>query len=506
MTIDLCILRQGVWELHSTFSPSDADGAVQDGIRYKQEKAYSGVAVIDEESKRVLYGFAPGGKTPSFTEVVRSLKEGKRNLRQEGMQIAAKARAKNTNSKGVKTSAPPIQTNSKLNSWVSNMMLSLIVAVAIFMFLLNTFDDVASAFFGSTLTAGLALLVFRMVHFDPSSAIEVVAKSIALKMQAGALNITPTEPSSPDTSSIEKHLKKIIESAATVLEKDGAEAHHETALGIILLCSGAVEHLHQTQEHRRSVLIDMASDLIQNSSFAIPKASIIACYKNVLEYLAYPRYASMYDVGYQISKTFQAHKNEGELTERILQAFKLWDQQQASTPDDHTAAAILFSDIVSFTSTHQERGDTWMMRVLNTHNDALREGIQITGGREIKHTGDGIMASFNSVKDALDAAVIAQKHIHTFNQNNAQDAFQVRIAVSYGEPVHIGGDLFGTPVNKAARVLANTNGGEITLSSEAFTEVASLGLSATEKSGIEMKGFDGTHSIYSIDWQQEEPA
>ncbi len=51
MSIDLCILRQGAWEIHSTYSPGESEKAVQDAIRYKQEKAYTGVVWQGDTSK-----------------------------------------------------------------------------------------------------------------------------------------------------------------------------------------------------------------------------------------------------------------------------------------------------------------------------------------------------------------------------------------------------------------------------------------------------------------------
>ena len=502
MSIDLCVLRQGVWEIHSTYSPSESEKAVQDAIRYKQEKAYVGVAVIDDRSKSVLYGFTSSGQ-PEFNTVQRSLKDGRKNMRTQSMQNTMRNNKQATNSKQASiTPKNPIQTNSQLNSVMSNSMLALIIAIATFMALLNILNDVTSAFVGALFTAVSTLVVFKFARFDPSASIEAAAKIIAKKMDTGGI---PIDTEDDNTPSIQSHIQMIVDQAVeTVWDEEQQSAPSESALGIILLCSGAIEHVHQTQNHKRLVLIEMISDAIQSSKMEIPKASIVACYKNILEYLAYPRYSNMYDMGYQISKQYHTQKDEEGLKSQIQHAFDFWKTQQEETSEQNSAAAIFFTDIVDFTSTHQSRGDAWMMRILNTHNEAVREGLSVTGGREIKHTGDGIMASFQTVKDALDAAIIAQKKIKGFNINHEEERFEVRIGVSYGEPVHIGGDLFGTPVNKAARVLANTNGAEITLSAEAWQQAQPYGYTSTETSGVTLKGFEGIHSLFKVSWDDSE--
>jgi class 3 adenylate cyclase len=500
MSIDLCILRQGAWEIHSTYSPGESEKAVQDAIRYKQEKAYTGVVVIDDRTKSVLYGYTSSGK-PAFDTVVKSLKEGKKNLRVQSMQTNMKNKPAK---QAASPSTPnPIQTNSKLNSVMSVSMLSLIIAVTIFMVLLNIFNDLTSALVGAIFTAVSALIAFKIANFDPSTSIETVAKIVATKMHIGDSAEAPDMEN--DNLSIKDHIQNVVDSAVQgVWNEEQEEAPKESALGIILLCSGVIEHIHQAQNYKRLVLIEMTSDIIENSKFSIPKASTVACYKNILEYLAYPRYSSMYDMGYQLSKKFSASKDIETLNLQVSQAFEAWSSHQDVTASHNAAAAILFTDIVDFTSTHQDRGDNWMMRILNAHNDAVREGLHVTGGREIKHTGDGIMASFQSVKDALDAAIIAQRKINEFNIAHESERFEVRVGISYGEPVHIGGDLFGTPVNKAARVLSNTHGEEIAMSSEAWLEAKSYGYTAKETTGVEFKGFDGIHSLFKINWKEVE--
>jgi len=66
---------------------------------------------------------------------------------------------------------------------------------------------------------------------------------------------------------------------------------------------------------------------------------------------------------------------------------------------------ILFSDMADFTSTTQRIGDEAAMEVLQVHDSVLDDALEAHRGRKVKHTGDGMMASFMSVSDAVEYAM-----------------------------------------------------------------------------------------------------
>jgi adenylate cyclase len=99
-----------------------------------------------------------------------------------------------------------------------------------------------------------------------------------------------------------------------------------------------------------------------------------------------------------------------------------------------------------------------------THNSTVRDSLSAYGGSEIKHTDDGIMASFTSASRALGCAIAIQR---TFAQHNesAEEPIRARIGLNAGEPVVEEEDLFGTAVQLAARIAAKAKGeGEILVS------------------------------------------
>src|SRR5262249_4025197 len=62
---------------------------------------------------------------------------------------------------------------------------------------------------------------------------------------------------------------------------------------------------------------------------------------------------------------------------------------------------ILFTDVVNSTTLTQSLGDEAALAVLGVHDTIVRDALSALGGREIKHTGDGIMASFVSAASAV---------------------------------------------------------------------------------------------------------
>ena len=111
---------------------------------------------------------------------------------------------------------------------------------------------------------------------------------------------------------------------------------------------------------------------------------------------------------------------------------------------------FLFTDIEG--STRRWEADAAAMRAaLLAHDEVLRDAIETHGGFLFSHTGDGVVAAFNSPKSAVDAAIAAQRALE----------LPVRMGVATGEAELRDGDYFGTVVNRAARVMAAGHGGQI---------------------------------------------
>lgn len=160
--------------------------------------------------------------------------------------------------------------------------------------------------------------------------------------------------------------------------------------------------------------------------------------------------------------------------------------------------AVLFTDIAGSTAMTERLGDAHGVEMVRAHDSLVRRALGDHGGREVKHLGDGIMASFASPADAVAFARAVQRALNAFNAVNAQP-LHVRIGIDAGEPVEEGNDLFGATVQRAARLCAAAPPETIYVSEE-----VSRGTAATETvfAGTrELKGFSEAEPVYEVAWR-----
>jgi adenylate cyclase len=148
-------------------------------------------------------------------------------------------------------------------------------------------------------------------------------------------------------------------------------------------------------------------------------------------------------------------------------------------------------------------GDDGHLQLLRVHNAIVRRELETHGGREVKHTGDGIMAAFNSVASAVAFAIAVQQAFREHNQENAVP-LEVKIGISAGEPVtDDNDDLFGAAVQLAARLCASASAGEIT-ASLAVRELCVGKQFRFEGGGpVELKGLPEPTVVYRVSWRDD---
>ncbi len=167
---------------------------------------------------------------------------------------------------------------------------------------------------------------------------------------------------------------------------------------------------------------------------------------------------------------------------------------------DTALRAIMFTDIAGSTAVSTTRGDRAAMQLLHRHDTVVRDALSRFSGREVKHTGDGVFASFNSVERAVKASMSIQEG--TTEVDDPDDPrLAVKIGLSVGEPVENSNDLFGAAVNLAARLCAHAEGGEILTSSAVRDLTLGKGISFEARGQIGLKGFPEPVSLYSVAWE-----
>src|SRR6476469_4683577 len=104
----------------------------------------------------------------------------------------------------------------------------------------------------------------------------------------------------------------------------------------------------------------------------------------------------------------------------------------AANDRDPGIRTVMFTDIVDSTGLTQRLGDDAAMAFLDVHDTIVRDALAALGGREVKHTGDGIMACFLSTVSAVRCAVRIQRALAEHAQAVTEVQVRVRIGAAAG--------------------------------------------------------------------------
>lgn len=165
--------------------------------------------------------------------------------------------------------------------------------------------------------------------------------------------------------------------------------------------------------------------------------------------------------------------------------------------------SIMFTDIVGSTEMTSRYGDDAAIAMLGVHDHVVRMAVGANSGREVKHTGDGIMAAFNSAVCAVKSASEIIGKLAEHNEAGPEFPVTVRIGISAGEPVEQHEDLFGSTVQLAARLCAQAVPGQILVSNVVADLCIGKNLKFTNAGDCELKGFDGRIPTRAVDFSPD---
>jgi class 3 adenylate cyclase len=161
---------------------------------------------------------------------------------------------------------------------------------------------------------------------------------------------------------------------------------------------------------------------------------------------------------------------------------------------------ILFTDLCDSTRQTQELGDEAFMVLVREHDEIVRAALHSRGGREVKHTGDGIMASFGSASSAVESGIDIQRSLRRRN-DEAEQHINLRIGISVGEPVTERGDLFGAAVQLSSRLCGVASPGGIAVSTAVRDLCVGKRLGFDSKGDAELKGFAAPVPVFEVSFQ-----
>jgi class 3 adenylate cyclase len=151
---------------------------------------------------------------------------------------------------------------------------------------------------------------------------------------------------------------------------------------------------------------------------------------------------------------------------------------------------VMFSDIVDSTIRASVLGDRAWTALLERHNAVVRRELENGHGREVKTTGDGFLATFESPSQAIRSA-------RSMIESLATIGLAIRIGLHTGECQVVEGDLTGIALHAAARVCSEAGAGEVIVSSAVRDLVAGAGIQLVDRGEFELKGVPGQWRLYS---------
>lgn len=131
----------------------------------------------------------------------------------------------------------------------------------------------------------------------------------------------------------------------------------------------------------------------------------------------------------------------------------------------------------------------------------MKTSVLRHNGRTVKTEGDGLIASFSSVREAVDCAVDIQRGTSAL-EGPAGKPVPIRIGINSGEALKEDDDLIGLSVVKAARVMGHARGGEILVSQVSRSLLGpATGVTLVARGWYEMKGLSRKERVFEVVWR-----
>lgn len=158
---------------------------------------------------------------------------------------------------------------------------------------------------------------------------------------------------------------------------------------------------------------------------------------------------------------------------------------------DRVLATVMFTDIVKSTEHASALGDQAWRDVLDAHDEMVRRQLARFGGREVKATGDGFLATFDGPARGIRCALAIRDGAHRL-------AIPVRAGLHTGELELRGDDVGGIAVHIGDRVASSAESDEVLVSSTVKDLVAGSGIEFADRGECQLKGVPGTWQLFRV--------
>lgn len=164
--------------------------------------------------------------------------------------------------------------------------------------------------------------------------------------------------------------------------------------------------------------------------------------------------------------------------------------------NDRILATLLITDVVDSTGTAERLGQSRWNELLGRHTERMREVLGQFRGKEIKTTGDGLLA-------ILDGAARAIRCASRMVAVAPEDGLEIRAAVHTGEVEVVENDLQGVAIHEAVRVLGVAQPGEVLVTDLTRALAGESGERFTDRGEHVLRGIQAPRRLFAVDAREE---
>lgn len=327
--------------------------------------------------------------------------------------------------------------------------------------------------------------------------VNVPSHSGSANAQVSAIE-TEAEPLPPEVISTIKQITKFVTESLKALDGSMSGVDPYASFGVSLYMVGASHAICQENKLKQEFHKEVLGECLH--AIGLTSSRIDHLIARSDEYLVSdPRYLQMYQVGRSAMGIWLESGIGAQ--EAFAMSYENWIKPRPK-PMSAPPVVVLFTDIAGSTAMTQERGDEGAQQIVREHNRIVREALSLFQGREVKHTGDGIMASFSTGVNGVEAAIDMQKKTKELSKSKPDLPLQLKIGINVGEPISEDNDLFGTTVQLAARIVDKAKAGEILISEAVHGLTQGKKIPFEKHDDFEMKGFDHPIATYRVIWDE----
>jgi len=293
-----------------------------------------------------------------------------------------------------------------------------------------------------------------------------------------------------------KHMLKFLELALGAIRTQLAKLDKLGKFGLNLYLAGAGDQLAKHNGLEGAQRNGMISEAIGTK-----KAMAGPFCDKFQEYEKDTKSRAMIDAGRSAMQRFidGDTKAFGELP-TILDGFT---SNKAAKASAQGVVVVMFTDLVGSTKMTQELGDIGAQQVVRTHNAIVRNALAAYHGREVKHTGDGIMAVFSNAANAVASTMVVQQELAKHNGVQGNLPVKVRIGLNAGAAVQEEDDFFGTTVQLSARVCDKADAEQIFVTKSVRDLVTGHAIQFRDAGNFDMKGIEKPVPVYEVVWRAQ---